>query len=616
MQARAVLGLWLGALLLCGVRTSLASEPEAVNPAAAHAESTRASPGITTSTLRVLADGNRLRILREEHTATVTLATLNLPAPARDGPLLLGRAAYLPLEGQGVVVVDIGVPEDPYIVWQLAKERIITSLSVVEDRLLLETLQQPLSYDVADPLRPRGREITKAAARRFYGPSPAGRDTDDLPRFAAEAPAGRRLRLKSGEILQGHLHSQGAGRLLLCPTDVREPARVDAAANAGAVASPQPCQGRTVSLPDILRVDAVYLDEAAPEDVAPPMRPQPGVTAAISRQQEGAQPTDVQVLSALLDGSTGPLLYRPRGSRFEVLRRTGRDEVLLGFVDLPQPARSSALIVGSAAYVLLQQGVAVVDIALARYPYVAWILEPTTEIQRMQIQHGTLIVQTASGPARYNLALPLLPNGPNRQAVHWRRHADSSATAADASWVERTEASAPAARRLFLRGGTAELVWDFRCSADSARCDFRRRGQADSAPTAEIEHVEAVHAVAGATSTAAVAPEPATPEPREPPPSQWTHLTGTSGLKVVPSPARVGGIAIAVVGGGVNLVSAVAFFVLNLSFPPIGGSPPLTDGSSKIPLAVSASVGLGVGIVGTVIAIAGGSQVVQVPASN
>ncbi len=616
MSARSALRLGMAVLvLLCSRRPSLASEPDAAYSAALPAASAPDRQGAAAHTLRVLADGNRLRILREEHTGTATLATLNLPAPARDAPLLLGRAAYLPLEGTGVVVVDIGVPEDPYIVWQLAKDRIITSLSVSQDRLLLESLQQPLAYDVADPLRPRGREITKAAARRFYGASGSGRDAEGLPLFAAEAPSGRRLRLKSGEILLGHLHSQGAGRFLLCPTDANQAARADAAPSARAAASPQPCQGRTVSLPDILRLDAVYLDEAAPEDVAPPIRSQPSVSPAISRQPEGAQPPDVQVLSALLDGSTGPLLYRPRGSRFEVLRRTGRDEVLLGFVDLPQPARSSALTVGSAAYVLLQQGVAVVDIALARYPYVAWILEPATEIQRMQIQHGTLILQTPSGPARYNLALPLLPNGPNRQAVHWRRHADSSATAADASWVERTEASVPAARRLFLRGGAAELVWDFRCSADSERCDFRRRGLADSAPFAEIEHVEAVHAVAGATSTAAVAPEPATPEPREPPPSQWTHLTGTSGLRVVPSPARVAGIVIAGVGGGVALVSGVAFLVLNLPIP-VGGGVPLGDGSSKIPLAVSAGVGLGVGIVGGIIAIAGGNKMVQVPARN
>ena len=241
MSARSALQRGIAVLmLLCSQRPSLASEPAAADAAALPSASAPDRQRAAASTLRVLVDGNRLRILREEHTGTATLATLNLPAPARDTPLLLGRAAYLALEGMGVVVVDIGVPEDPYIVWHLAKDRIITSLSASQDRLVLESLQQPLSYDVADPLRPRGREITQVAARRFYGASGPGRDAEGLPLFAAAAPSGRRLRLKSGEILQGPLHRQGAGRFLLCPTDANEAVRVDAAPSARAAASPQP----------------------------------------------------------------------------------------------------------------------------------------------------------------------------------------------------------------------------------------------------------------------------------------------------------------------------------------------------------------------------------------
>ncbi|MBL9002738.1 MAG: hypothetical protein JNJ46_00760 [Myxococcales bacterium] len=614
MHARSVLGLWLG-LLLCSQRPSLASEPDSASSPAPSSESARASHGDTASTLRVRVDGNRLRILREEHTGAVTLGTLTLPAQARDAALLIGRAAYVALEGQGTVAIDIGVPEDPYIVWHLAKDRIITSLLLWQDRLQLEALQQSFDYDVSDPLRPRGREIIKVAARRFYAASPAAQDAEGLPRFGADAPPGRRLRMRSGEILVGHLHRQGAGRYLLCPTGVSELVRVEAGTVASASASPQPCEGRMVSAQDIQRVDAVYLDEAAPENAATPTRPQPGLTTAISRLPKVAQPADAQVLSALLDGSAGPLLYRVRGPRFEILRRTGSEEVLLGVATLPHPGRSSTLLFGSAAYVLMEQGVAVIDIALARYPYVAWVLEPTVEVERMQVQKGMLILQEPNWAARYNLALPLLPSGPNRQAVDWRRHADQSATAVDASWVERTESSFPAARRLYLRGSAAQLVWDFRCRADTARCEYHQGGNAGSAPLVDIEHVEAVYAVPGATSTAAVVPVPNAPAPPAPPGYSWTHLTGVPGTRLVRTPARIAGIVFAGIGGGVALVSAVAFFVLHLPIP-VGGGVPLGDGSSKIPLGVSAGVGLGVGLVGSIVAIASKDQRVQMPANQ
>ena len=58
-----------------------------------------------------------MRILRSDLAGEVPLASLPLPAPARDVPLLIGRAAYVTVGGEGVLVVDIGVPTDPYIVY-------------------------------------------------------------------------------------------------------------------------------------------------------------------------------------------------------------------------------------------------------------------------------------------------------------------------------------------------------------------------------------------------------------------------------------------------------------------------------------------------------------------
>lgn len=607
MHAPLALRLWLGVLLLlCCHRQSRSSEPESTAAPLPPAEVGRGTGGAVASTLRVAVTGSRLRILREEHTGEVTLGTLTLPAPAHDAPLLIGRAAYLTLEGQGVAVIDIGVPEDPYIVWYLAQERIITTLSLSQDQLRLEALQQSLLYDVSEPLRPRGREISRGAARRCYAEAPAGYDADGLSRLAASAPTGRRLRLRSGEILQGRLQRQGDGRLWLCPGSAGESAVVGTGATAEPATIAAPCQGRSILASDIARLDAVYLDEPIPQDVAPPPRPHPGLTSALLRLSEGVQPDDSRLWSALVDGSVGPLLYRVRGTRFEVLRQAGSDWVLLGSTTLPRAGRSSALLIGSAAYVLLEQGVAVIDTALARYPYVAWVLEPTIEVERMQLQAGTLILQKPHWVSRYNLALPLLPSGPSRQAVDFRRFTDQSVTAADASWVERTGVTGPAARRLFLRGAAAQLVWDFRCSTDAARCSFRQAGQASSAAIAEIEHVEAVYAAPSAASTAvgeSAAFDSGTAAPAR---YSWTHLTGPPGTRRVRSPARIAGIILASVGGGVALYGAGSLLVL---YMPIGTVGSIGDDKSRTGAGVTALIGLSVGVLGGAIAIVAGDSV-------
>ena len=129
----------------------------------------------------------------------------------------------------------------------------------------------------------------------------------------------------------------------------------------------------------------------------------------------------------------------------------------------------------------------------------------------MQLQQGTLVLQSPGWVARYNVALPLLPSGSQRRAMNWRRYADGSVTAADASWVEHAESGVPAARRLFLRGLAPQLVWDFRYSADSGRCTFRHRRKDASASVADIEHVEAVHAESVQVDPVATPPETTVP---------------------------------------------------------------------------------------------------------
>lgn len=574
--------------LLAAHASSLASEP---SPGAGETRSAAERPAAAVpATLRVEVNGSRLRILRAELAGEVPLSALTLPAPARDAPLRVGRAAYVVLEAQGVLVIDIGVPTDPYIVWHLAKDAIVLSLSLWQDRLDLETPQEPISYDVSEPLRPQGKDITQVAPRRFYGAASPTFAAPLQTTFPPEAPTGRRLVLQSGE-------------RLICRLSSPQPGLLD-------------CDGRRLRSEEIQRIDAVYADETAPKNVAPPAQSRPGHTSAIRRQAEGTPLADAWTLSALSDGSSDRLLYRARGTRLEILRRHGSDEILLGIAALPAPARSQVLQVGPAAVILLQQGAAVVDVTLARFPYVAWILEPSIEIELMRIQHGELVLMKRLWQARYNLALPLLPSGANRHPVEWCRATDSSATAADAAWIDRPDAAGQRARRLFLRGLPPQLVWDFRCSAETSRCRWRVGQTEDSAAAGDIEHVEAVLAPPGATSVAATVaatvPRAASPAPPAagPPTYSWQQVAAPSGPRLVRHPARTAGIVLAIAGGGMAIAGGASALIYGMGFPYVGriGSDELILGCGIV-----GGVGLVVGIVGGGVALAAPDTLVQVP---
>lgn len=583
MTARRILrlGIFLGALL-GSQGTSAGDEPSAA--AAPQTPPATAAPGeggATTSTLRVEVRGLHLRILRSDLAGEVPLASLTLPAPSREVPLLLGQAAYVTVEGEGVLVVDIGVPTDPYIVWQLAKDRSVLSLSLWQDRLQLETLKGPLVYDLAQPLRPLGPERRRIAPRRFYPPVPPPLAAQGLPQFPTDAPSGRRIWLRSGEHRVGRLHRLPDGSLF--------------------------CDGRAVLIEDIQRIDAVYLDEPEHDLVAAPPPQQPGVTSPIHRQPEDAPLEEVWTLAAFVDGSADRLVYRTSGTRFEVLRKHGSDEKLLGLATLPAPARSPVLLRFPAAIVLLQHGVAVIDVTLARYPYVAWLLEPTVAVESMQLQQGILMLRRPDGLARYDMALPLLPGGTNRQAQGIRRQTDQSVTAADASWLDRP-GPASRVRRLFRRGMAPQLVWDLSCSAETARCRWLDDKAEDSAAIADIEHIESVQVPPRATSTKdPPAPARAVPQDRRPVYS-WAHLAGPTGYRLTTNPLRIIGIVLGVGGGTVAYALGASALTLGIGLPYVGQ---LGLDDERKTLAIAAGVALVVGLVGGGVAIAAPDQ--QVP---
>jgi len=460
------------------------------------------------------------------------------------------------------------------------------SVSLWQDRLDLETPQEPISYDVSEPLRPQGKDITQVAPRRFYGVASPPLAAPLQTTFPPEAPTGRRLVLQSGE-------------RLICRLSSPQPGQLD-------------CDGRRLRSEEIQRIDAVYAGETAPKNVAPPAQSRPGLTSAIRRQEEGTPLADAWTLSALTDGSSDRLLYRARGTRLEILRRHGSDEILLGIAALPAPARSQVLQVGSAAVILLQQGAAVVDVTLTRFPYVAWILEPSIEIELMRILHGELVLMKRLWQARYNLALPLLPSGANRHPVEWCRATDPSATAADAAWVDRPDAAGQRARRLYLRGLPPQLVWDFRCSGETSRCRWRAGQTEASAAAGDIEHVEPVLAPPGATSVAAIVPNAAAPAPPPagPPTYSWHQEAAPSGPRLVRHPARTAGIVLAIAGGGIAVIGGASALIYGMGFPYVGriGSDELILGCGIV-----AGAGLVVGIIGGGVALAAPDTPMQVP---
>lgn len=577
------LGIFLGALL-GSQGTSAGNEPSAA--AASQTPPATREPGeggATTSTLRVEVSGLHLRILRSDLAGAVPLASLMLPAPAREVPLLLGRAAYVTVEGEGVLVIDIGVPTDPYIVWQLARDRSVLSLSLWQDRLRLETPNGSLVYDLAQPLRPLGPELRRIAPRRFYPTAPPSLVAQGLPQFPADAPSGRRIWLRSGERRVGRLHRLPDGSLF--------------------------CDGRAVPIEDIQRIDAVYLDEPEHDLVAAPPPPQPGVTSPIRRQPEDTPLEEVWTLAAFVDGSADQLVYRTSGTRFEVLRKNGSDEKLLGVATLPEPARSPVLLRFPVAIVLLQHGAAVIDVTLARYPYVAWLLEPTVAVESMQLQQGILMLRRSDFHVRYDMALPLLPSGANRQAQSIRRQTDQSVTAADASWLERP-GPAKSVRRLYLRGMPPRLVWDLSCSTETARCRWLEDKAEDSATIADIEHIEAVQAPPRATSTK----EPPARASASPPGRQavysWAHLAGPTGYRLTTNPLRIVGIVLGVGGGTGAYALGMSALTLGIGLPYVGQ---LGRDEERKTLAIAAGVALVVGLVGGGVAIAAPDQQVPVP---
>lgn len=492
----------------------------AEQPSAAPAAEPEPRPPIRGSwRLRIV--GSELRLVEPQPSGEVTLGAVFLPSGPRGKPLLLGRAAYVPL-AYGIAVVDIGEPSVPYVAWHLATQVRVRSLAVLGQYLRVETERDTQIYDLRDPLAPRGPSVVALALRRDYSQPALMPSPDAAASVIADLRDRRRLYLRDGRQLTGWLRVDAEGRVLL---DTRSGA------------APEPIQPRA-----IVRIEAVHPDSPPlPAEPPSPVR-LPGIDFAVERQAAPVAEADWPALAALLDGSPGPLIYRVERQQLRILRSDTQPPQLLGSAALPSEAYSPPVVWGDAAFVLLRQGVAVVDIALARFPYVAWILAPQVQVQSLWIRDPSLLIRSRDSEHAYSLVSTLHTRGAAFVAAERSRCDDGSVTAADATWPVRATSTEPVKHRVYLHDGKV-FVRSFR------RPERQATGTSgplrDGLSATEILHAEPLcprHPTLARVDDSEDDSAPTLSSPAPNPPRKRPYLLGTLGLSLGGPPFIIGGM--------------------------------------------------------------------------
>ena len=351
---------------------------------------------------------------------------------------------------------------------------------------------------------------------------------------------------------------------------------------------------------------------------------------AASAGAESSSPGGPLDASAIPSGSGDKVDYQAQGSVFTISRVSPRGRETLASLRLPWASKSLVLLRDRAAFVPLEQGgIAVIDIGLSRYPYVAWRLARQHVVQAAQFEGGTLRLTTELGELRYDVQDPLHPFGPDvTPAQPLRIYYDDSQQrrVSDASWSEQSTRWPAAGRRVYLRGGYVLLGALLRMAVPSDQLHLDLGKQVAEISVREIQHIEPIElgepqpprtqpplatSPSPSTSPSATLPLAATPaaaatrQPRY----TWSHLAAPSGSRLVSDPIRSVGITLAITGGTVALVCGGGALVSNLAFPFVGriGSDDSIQG-----FGIAAGLGLGVGIVGLVLALAAPDKVVPV----
>lgn len=345
-----------------------------------------------------------------------------------------------------------------------------------------------------------------------------------------------------------------------------------------------------------------------------------------AKSSEAASTSPASPLRAgpMPSGSGEQVDYQAQGSVFTISRVSQRGRETLASLRLPWTSKASVLLRDRAAFLPLEQGgIAVIDIGLLRYPYVAWRLARSSVVQAAQLEGGTLRLTTELGELRYDIQDPLHPSGPDVTPAQPLRiyYSDSQPPgASDTTWSEQSIRWPAAGRRVYLRGGHVLLGTLLRIGAPNHQLHLDLGKQVAEIPVREIQHIEPIElserqlqltTTPGATSTAATLPLAATAAPSATgqPTHTWGHLAAPSGSRLVRDPTRSAGIALAIVGGSVALLCGGAALVSNTSFVFVGR---IGSDETIRAFGIAAGLGLGVGIMGGVLAIAAPDKVVPV----
>ena len=275
--------------------------------------------------------------------------------------------------------------------------------------------------------------------------------------------------------------------------------------------------------------------------------------------------------------------YRVEGVPFVVLGRTEGGLQRLGETRLPWAGRSPPLIRGRAAYVRMPgRGVAVVDIGLSRFPYVAWRLVPQQDVVAMRFEGGRLLVTTERRVFEFDVRDPLQPEGQERYAQAPRRHYSPDADVepiSDGVWQDQGMRWGVTGRRLYLRsGGSVTGAWQ---GTTERGVTLEILGQQREFAAADIVHSEPVvltmddaPGAEGKPAATAVAPSP-------PSPTRMLLITGAVLL-----------VAVQVVAIGVVVVAAFGIARDGYSAP--GASADVRRGGLPVlPVAGAAGAGWG-----------------------
>ncbi len=397
------------------------------------------------------------------------LSEIEQPEPVR-ALHAAGPALFVAGQARGVSVFDLRDLRRPAEHGSLAQEQLVGSFVQTENQLQLRSPSGLTSswYDITEPLRPR-------FLRRLQQTGP---DDDDEGDTAARLQPARpglscTLRLRDGQQLSG-----------TALPDTPEGHRVLRTANHLTwVISPGELISATLSMPAA----------AAGRDLTPGDNMRCG----------------------------GALDYDVDGALFTISRGSSRGRVTLGWLRLPWTTQPPVLLRGRAAFVRLAEGgLAVIDITLSRYPYVAWRLQREQAIRSARLEQASLLLTTDTGELSYDLHDPLYPKGPGVSPAQPLRLYEGDGLQplnSDESWSEPARRWPASGRRVYAKGGAVLVGYVLQIDSFRGQLYLELGTQRVRLPVSDILHIEPVELATPPALAGPRAPHLDLPPPLPPP---------------------------------------------------------------------------------------------------